>query len=89
VPDRLTDAQLVRIVQEARTRFGAESYWRHIGTGGVYVTVGITLREADLQPLVRYFPHGKRGFEFCRPVDEFLRRFEPTPCPLWTETPCS
>ena len=84
---RLTDAQLADVCHDAVLRIGPSAFWRHRGTGGCYVSVGITLREADLVPLVRYYPHGKRGFEFCRPIDEFLERFEPTTAPLWTGTP--
>jgi hypothetical protein len=81
-----TDSELVRIVQEARNRL-TSTWWRHVGSGGQYVALGITLRETDLEPMVRYYPHGKRGFEFCRPIDEFLERFEPTPVPLYTGLP--
>jgi hypothetical protein len=84
---RLTDRELQDICNEAILRLGGHSFWRHAGTGGCYVKIGVTLREADLVPLVRYYPHGKRGFEFCRPLDEFLERFEPTETPLWTGTP--
>lgn len=83
---RKSDAELVRIIQEARVRVSG-TWWRHRESGGVYVALGVTLREVDLVPLVRYYPHGKTGFEFCRPVDVFLERFEPTGVPLYVGVP--
>lgn len=83
---RLTDQQLTDTCRRAILRLEGVNFWRHRNSGGCYVSLGVTLREEDLEPLVRYYPHGKRGFEFTRPIDEFLERFEPTAVPLWTGT---
>lgn len=84
---RKTDQELRDIIDEARTAIGSNAWWRHRESGVVYVTVGITIREADLVPLVRYYPHGKTGFEFCRPLAVFLERFEQTSAPAHRGVP--
>lgn len=47
----------------------------HEKSGDVYVALGITLREADLQPLVRYHLLGFSDCELSRPLDEWRERF--------------
>lgn len=84
---RLTDLELRAIVQDTVLLLGTHAFWTHRPSGTVYVKVGVTLREADLTPLVRYYPHGRTGFEFCRPIDEFLDRFVPCQTPAFRGLP--
>lgn len=49
---------------------------RHVNSGGVYEVDDIVFREADMKPMVIYFPHVDDEEitmnSFARPLDEFM-----------------
>ena len=79
---RYAPEQLAKIIYGATERVKLAHIYRH-KRGGLYIAVGVTLREEDLEPLVIYTPTDPKalGFSisFVRPLAEFLERFSLEP----------
>ena len=73
--EKLSQSELVFLSHYWADSIHVDGTYRHEKSGDVYVAKGLTLREADLQPLVRYHPLGAPGCELSRPLDEWRDRF--------------
>ena len=75
---KLTNLDLSNIIALADREVPVGSRIRHKASGGTYQVLTITLREADLEPLMVYAPvdQGAPRIFWSRPVSEFRGRFE-------------
>ncbi|QNN99808.1 hypothetical protein P67b_00049 [Ruegeria phage Tedan] len=76
-PERLTPDQLRAKLRDARDKVDTLSLWRHRKSQALYRTIGVSLREADLEPLVTYYALFDKEpvVHFSRPLDEWLKKF--------------
>ena len=72
---RLTDEELVDLMQDARRACPIGSVHRHRASGATYGVILVALRESDLEPLVIYMKIGT-ATPFARPFEEFRDQFE-------------
>lgn len=78
---RLTHTQLQDKLRSVRHVVETLSLWRHRKSDRLYRVITVSLREADLEPLVTYYQFGapqEPTVHFSRPLDEWLEKFEET-----------
>lgn len=78
---RLNDSDMQfyfdRVTRPVSDGLNGPSTWRHIGGGGLYRIVTLSLWEASLTPLVTYQALTRSSsFAFTRSMEEFLLKFQ-------------
>lgn len=75
----LSTDQIVALIAGGYDRVEQDGEYIHEKSGNLYMVAGLTLREADMALLVKYYdPYLETTpeIEFTRPIDEFLEKFK-------------
>ncbi|MCL1930016.1 DUF1653 domain-containing protein [Candidatus Saccharibacteria bacterium] len=73
---KLSEQELVAILNESYKKVAMGARYRHVKTGSEYITHGIGLVESTLEPAVVYKSANNPSLYFIRPVDEFVDKVE-------------
>jgi hypothetical protein len=73
--ERLSYYDLGKSLSILKGRLKLPAHYRHTKSGGIYVAFAVSFNEADMTPLVTYYPLMSDWTLFSRPLQDFNEKF--------------